>query len=236
MNQSWSFIVFGFNECKTLPSVVADLCKFIKENEISDYEINIIDDGSTDDTEIIAGSIKEKDDKIIYKRHEVNLGIGPTLVDGYSSATAENVIAIPADGQFDVNELKEYINFPNDAFLSFFRELNQSYSAYRKFISSVNKFINKNFLHLKVKDVNWVKAYKSSELKEISLKIRSSLVCSEICAKLNLKGINAIEIRSVYHSRTAGKSKGASLKTIIPALKDVVKLITEIRKFKKKIN
>lgn len=236
MNQSWSFIIFGYNECKTLVPVLNSVVKFSRDNNIDDYEIIIVDDGSTDETRKISEDFKLKHEGIVYLRHDVNLGIGPTLLSGYNSAKKENTVAIPADGQFDITELKDNINFPDNSYLSFHRELKKSYSSYRNFLSGINRFINRKFLFLNIRDVNWVKAYKSADLKILELKIGSSLVCSEICAKLNLKGYSVREIFSVYHERTAGKSKGASFKTLKSAVKDIIKLIIEIRSFKKTLS
>lgn len=236
MNQSWSFIIFGYNESDTLLTVLNSVVKFSKENNITDREIIIVDDGSTDETRNLSEDFKLKNEGVNYIRHDVNLGIGPTLLNGYYAALKENAVAIPADGQFDITELKNNVNFPDNSYLSFYRELKKNYSSFRNFISSLNGFINREFLYLNIRDVNWVKAYKSSDLKSIGLKIRSSLVCSEICAKLNLKGYSAKEIQSVYHERTAGNSKGASFKTLKSAVRDIIRLITEIRKFKKALS
>lgn len=235
MNQSWSVVIFGYNESITLPSVVESVNNFLINNQILDKEIIIIDDGSDDDTRKISENLIKKYSDIIYFRHEVNLGIGPALMNGYMKAVKENVVAVPADGQFDINELSGNINFPVKTFLSFFREDKKNYSLYRKFVTNTNQFINNKLLYLNIKDVNWVKAFKTKDLREIGLEIKSSIICSEICAKLNLKGYKAIEILSVYHDRTAGKSRGASIKTVSYAVKDILSLIKVTGHFKKQL-
>lgn len=235
MNQSWSFVIFGYNESKTLPKVLNDIIEFCLKKNIIDRELIIVDDGSTDDTRKIAESFISGNKDVIYLKHETNLGIGPALIKGYLNASKENVIAVPADAQFDIFELADSINFPEKSYLSFYRLQRKSYTSFRNLISDINGFINRKFLYLNVRDVNWVKAYKSVDLKSLDLKIKSSLVCSEICAKLNLKGFSAKEIVSVYHERTAGISKGASFKTLYSAVKDIVGLISVIRKYKNKI-
>jgi hypothetical protein len=91
---------------------------------------------------------------------------------------------------------------------------------------------NKTFLGLTLKDVNWVKIYKLNELKKFDLKIRSSLIESEICSKLHFNGNRFIEIESRYLDRIGGESKGASFKIVKQALFDMLSLVIEITKFR----
>ncbi len=232
-NQSWSIVIFGYNEGATLASVTGEAQKFLETNNIPDSEILIVDDGSTDNTQSITNTLKETVRCLRVIRHGTNLGIGPALVTGYTNARCENVVAVPADGQFDINELQPCMNIPERAFVSFYREQVENYSPYRNLVTVTNRAFNKFFLNLNVKDVNWVKAYRTSDLKSIDLKLHSSIIGSEICAKLQVMGYRPIEAPSVYHPRIAGKARGASLKTVSHAVKELLKLVFIVRKFKK---
>lgn len=234
LKQSWTIIIFGYNEEKTITSVTEKAQSFLIENKINEGEILVIDDGSTDNTESIINHLKEKINFLRIIRHRTNQGIGPALISGYFNARYENLAAVPADGQFDINELKPFINIPDKSFVSFYREQIPQYSAYRNFLTFTNKFFNRYFLGLNIKDVNWVKAYKTKDLKALDLKLRSSLVGSEICAKLIAKGWNAIESPSIYYQRTGGKPRGGSSKVLVLAISELLKLLFIIRKFKNK--
>ncbi|MDQ3020507.1 MAG: glycosyltransferase family 2 protein [Bacteroidota bacterium] len=235
MNQSWSIVVFGYNEEKTISPLIEKIYSFLISNNLNESEIIFIDDGSSDGTENIVKDFKRKYEIIKYIRHPKNLGIGPTLLSGYNKADKENVIAIPADGQFNIDELNPFINFSQRSFISFYRQEMKDYTIYRKLITRINKLLNKYFLKLELKDINWVKAYKTRDLKEIDIKLRSSLVGSEICAKLNLKEYVAIEVLSVYHERTAGKARGASIKMISKAVTELIEIIHIVHRFKKNL-
>jgi len=88
------------------------------------------------------------------------------------------------------------------------------------------------FLGIRLKDVNWVKIYKNSELKELNLKMKSSLVESEICSKLLLRKNKVLEVNSIYLQRKSGVSKGASLKITMQAMSETLKLIFVILFFR----
>ncbi|MEO8209042.1 MAG: glycosyltransferase family 2 protein [bacterium] len=233
MNQNWSIIIFGYNEDKTISPLLEKVNSFLINNELNESEIIFIDDGSSDGTESIIRDLKEEYENLIYIRHPKNLGIGPTLLSGYKNANKENVVAIPADGQFDIDELNPFINFSKKSFISFYRQEMKDYNVYRKIITRINKLLNKYFLELELKDINWVKAYKTKDLNEIDIKLCSSLIGSEICAKLILKGHKAIEELSVYHNRTSGIARGASIKMISKAFTELAQIIFVVKRFKK---
>lgn len=223
MKQGWSIVVFGYNEAANFPRVLKDVCELLKE--IADpFEIIAIDDGSRDGTERLLNDLKDKMNlRVII--HAKNLGIGYSLREGYRSARYENVCAVPADGQFDIFELRKAATLEASSFVAFHRVQRPGYSPFRTFISGFNKWINSFFLNIDLKDINWVKVYKREDLQALPLKLTSSVVESEICARLLQKGFKVIEVESEYLPRLAGESKGASLPTVLRALREVGKLI-----------
>jgi hypothetical protein len=99
-------------------------------------------------------------------------------------------------------------------------------------LSYVNKLINRILNGIELKDVNWVKIYKVAEIKSFPWKLHSSLIESELCAKLLIKGNRAIEATSVYHPRRSGVSKGASMRVIRQAAIETSKLIWAVQLFR----
>ena len=126
-----------------------------------------------------------------------------------------------------------FLNFEANTIISFYRKENLSYSVFRNILSILNKKINVYFIGIHLHDVNWVKAYKTNEIKSLEWEITSSLLESELCAKIYLNGGKFIEVLSVYHKRIHGSSKGASWKIVWQALKETWKLILIIQKYKK---
>jgi glycosyltransferase involved in cell wall biosynthesis len=232
--QSWTIIIFGYNEESTISSVISKVNDFLIKHDVKSYEIIVVDDGSKDGTKDLTNEIAAKNNKVKIIRHPTNLGIGPAMISGYQNASLENLVAVPADGQFNIEELSQFLSFPDSTFISFYREIYKKYSPYRYFVTITNKLFNRYILGLTIKDINWVKVYKTSDLKNIDLKLNSSLIGSEICAKLTIKGYKAVETPSVYHDRVGGKSRGASLKTITQAILELLKLAVIIKKYKRK--
>lgn len=222
-NQSWSIVVLCFNEAENIVRVIQHVQAKLALISNPQGEIIVVNDGSSDNSDaVIRGLLDEPQHKNIkYIHHPINLGIGKALHSGYRQATGDNVVMIPGDGQFDLGELLPYKNIPERTIIAFYRVENTTYTLSRNILSLFNNVLNWLFIGLKLKDVNWVKVYKNNALQDLELEITSSLVESEICSKLMYLGHQAIEVKSKYLPRQAGKSKGASWAIVKQAVIDI---------------
>ena len=71
----------------------------------ADFEIIIVNDGSSDKTGHIADEFVGQDNRIKVVHHRRNLGYGAALQSGFGAATKELVFYTDGDGQFDINEM-----------------------------------------------------------------------------------------------------------------------------------
>ncbi|MCD6012526.1 MAG: putative dolichol-phosphate mannosyltransferase-putative rane bound sugar transferase involved in [Flavipsychrobacter sp.] len=232
--QTWSIGVVCYNESGSLNKVVEQL-RPVLQQLTNTFEIIIVDDHSTDGSREIAKDLEKKYPEVKLIFHEANKGIGEALLSVFNNARYENVGVVPGDGQFDPAEYLRFPDVPKDHFVSFYRKENTSYSLFRNILSFFNKQLNKIFLGINLRDVNWTKIYKTDDLKKLDLQLKSSLVESEICAKLLFLRKTVIEVQSKYLPRLHGVSKGASSGIVKKALNDTWQLVLIMRKFKKSI-
>jgi dolichol-phosphate mannosyltransferase len=228
----WSFVIFGFNEADSWLAVSSAVSETADRIAAGRYEILLIDDGSTDGGARIVHRLAQLLPGARAVLHTRNLGIGGALRTGYGKSRGKFVVAVPADGQFDVREL-EAIGPPEEgAFVSFYRERTDGYGLHRRFLTAANYFLNRAALGMKLRDVNWVKIYPGEALRALDLWSRSSLVESEICAKLLVSGFRAVEVPSRYHPRRHGRHQGASLRTVLRAVAGIGKLVLAVALFR----
>jgi glycosyltransferase involved in cell wall biosynthesis len=71
----------------------------------TDYEIILIDDGSSDRTGMIADEYASHDPRIRVVHHAANSGYGAAVRSGLAAATKECVFFMDGDGQFDIREM-----------------------------------------------------------------------------------------------------------------------------------
>ncbi len=230
--QTWSVGVLCYNEAGSLEHVVGQLREVMRQIT-NTFEIVIVDDCSTDGSGAIAEKLALQYPEVRLVAHETNKGIGGALKSIYDNSKYENIAFIPGDGQFDVTEYLPYADVPAGHFISFYRKENTSYSVFRNILSLFNKKLNKIFIGIDLRDVNWTKIYKKADIDRLDLQLTSSLIESEICAKLMFLGVKVIEVESKYLPRTYGESKGSSFAIVKKALKDTRVLISIMRKFRR---
>jgi glycosyltransferase involved in cell wall biosynthesis len=224
-----SIIIFCYNEKDNLEKVIRNA--FEVADKLSDsFEIIIVDDASTDGSAAVIKNFPTS--KSI--THSINKGIGMALRSGYQAASKEFVCAVPGDGQFDLNELLQVKPFAKENFYSFYRPAT-NYNPYRKFLNFSNRLFNRLFLGIQLTDVNWIKVYRKSQLELVNIELESSIIESEICAKLMKMGCKPIELPSVYQQRQSGKSKGGNWKTLTMVIREMFALYLSVNRFKEKL-
>jgi dolichol-phosphate mannosyltransferase len=87
-----------YNESQNVGLLIAELEKSL---EGADYEILISDDDSPDQTWARVQEIGSRNPRVRVLRRTSNRGLGPSVVDGFSSATGDAVACIDADLQHD---------------------------------------------------------------------------------------------------------------------------------------
>jgi glycosyltransferase involved in cell wall biosynthesis len=227
----WSVIVFCYNEAPSIRRVVSQAVALL-EDRGADYEIILVNDGSTDDTAAVCRELSAQYPFFRSIDHPKNMGIGTALQTGYRAAKKKYICAIPGDGQFNIELLREIPPFEENVFYSFYRK-KTNYNYYRSVLTWGNRTFNSLLLGVNLRDVNWIKVYTRDQLALASLKLSSSLIETEICAKLIHLNIKPIELQSDYLARSSGTPKGGSLKTLLQALKETIKLVGEVKKFKR---
>jgi glycosyltransferase involved in cell wall biosynthesis len=221
-----------YNEEDTVVRVGELAQKVLKKISSPKNEILFVDDGSSDHSPSLIKTFQKKHRNVRAVFHPHNMGIGAALRSGYFHSRFENVCVVPADGQFDLGELVHHPRLERGTCLSFCRKKQKGYSFFRILLSRANQTVNRFFLGIRLKDINWVKVYKREALSQLGLRLHSSLIESEICAKLIFLGHRFIEIPSIYHGRSGGQARGASLKIVMMALRETCLLIWTVWSFR----
>lgn len=100
MNLSVSAMVMGYNEVATLSEVVVELDRVLRRQCV-DYEIVIIDDGSTDGMGAVADGLVEKSEHWRAVHHATNQGLGGAYRTAFRAGKNDVLYFLAADGQSD---------------------------------------------------------------------------------------------------------------------------------------
>jgi glycosyltransferase involved in cell wall biosynthesis len=104
MKIEFSIIIPAFNEEETIVNFMINLKEVMLRIE-ENYEIIVIDDGSTDKTSSVAASISA----VNIIRHPYNKGNGAAVKAGIMKAQGEKIVVIDADGQHDPKHIPEML-------------------------------------------------------------------------------------------------------------------------------
>lgn len=221
-----------FNEEENIPLLIDSASRIIPQLAL-DYELIIIDDGSTDQSLNIAQELTANKKQWLIIAHPKNLGYGEVLKTGIKAAKKEWLFFTDADLQFNLQELTDFLPYTNQY---------QAIIGYRVkraegFSRSINARLFKTYIdllfRLHVKDIDCAfKLIKTDLLKNLTLNSGSAFTSSEILYRLKKKKIKFKELPVSHYPRRYGEASGANIEVIIKACYEALMTYLNI-KFKK---
>ncbi|MEE9542196.1 MAG: glycosyltransferase family 2 protein, partial [Thermodesulfobacteriota bacterium] len=95
-----------YNDGGTIASMVLETM-IVLERIVDDYEVIVIDDGSTDFSHDILKKLNEDYPQVRVVFHEKNRGYGGALRSGFEAAEKDFIFYTDGDAQYDVRELRK---------------------------------------------------------------------------------------------------------------------------------
>ena len=196
----------------------------------ADFEVIIVDDGSSDDTGPIAAELADKDDRVKVVHHPRNLGYGAALQSGFEAATKELVFYTDGDGQFDITEMPSLLELMAQHDIVSAYRLNRQDSVIRRINGWCWTKLVCLLFGLKVRDIDCAfKLYKREIFDNIELSSTGALIDTEILARAARKGYRITQKGVHHYPRTAGEQSGANPAVILRAFKELFALQRRIR-------
>ncbi len=201
-----SIIIPAYNEAENLPFLCGEMSEIM--NGISDnYEIIIVDDGSSDKTREIVKNLYNNDPEHIVGIHfRANFGKASALKAGFGEARGKIIITMDADLQDDPKEIPSFIAKINEGFdlVSGWKQ-NRQDSFVKNTSSKFFNFVTSLFSKIKLHDFNCgFKAYKKEVAKGLDL---YGQLHRYIPVMAFNQGYKIAEIPIHHRKRKFGKSK-----------------------------
>ncbi len=204
---------------------VAEQALGVLEGLHADYEVIIVDDGSSDNTGPLADAVAAEHPRVRVIHHPRNLGYGAALQSGFRAATRPIVFYTDGDAQFDIAEMPPLLPLLEKYDIVSCYRLNRQ----DNFVRRMNGWLWTRFtgvmFSLPLRDIDCAfKLYKRVIFDDIRMESTGALIDTEILARAARKGYTITQ-RGVHHyPRTAGRQTGANLRVVLRAFKELLKL------------
>lgn len=106
MSREISIILPTLNECKNLEKLIPEINEMFKNINISKNEILVMDDGSTDGTEVKCQSLNNQYGNIQFIKRSREPSLPMAIYEGIESAKFQNVAWLDADGSMPTKSLE----------------------------------------------------------------------------------------------------------------------------------
>ena len=203
-----SIVIPLFNEQDSLTELTESIQSIVL-NQGLDYEIILIDDGSTDKSWSIITNICSKYSNIKGIRFLRNFGKSQALAAGFKLCKGEVVITMDADLQDDPNEIPDLykkIALSNFDLVSGWKKKRYDSFIFKNFPSKIFNWAARKTSGIKLNDFNCgIKAYKNVVIKEIKLTGGMHRYIPVLAKNAGFKNIT--EKIVIHHPRKHGDTK-----------------------------
>jgi glycosyltransferase involved in cell wall biosynthesis len=221
-----SLVIPAHNEALNMEAVMRDVRTTLDESHL-DYEIILVDDGSTDGTADAAGrALGTGRVHLRVVRHDRQCGYAATICDGLRAARGDVLAFMDGDGQFRAADLRILIDALTGADLVAGYRRIRADPWPRLVMGGTLNVLVRLLYGVHVRDVDCGLKVMRREVFEASCPIlaRSALFNTELYFKAQRCGYTVRQIGVEHHARRAGRRSGGRLIPVLRAVRDIIRL------------
>jgi len=228
-NNSISLFLPCYNEGETIEAVVKRSSAVLSALT-EDFEIIIIDDGSSDRTRGVIERVRLAMREVKVVRHSRNRGYGAAIRSGITASSKEIVCFMDSDGQFDVAEIEILLGaLARYDIVAGYRVRRQD-PLYRRVNAYLFNRLVRRLFGLTVADVDCgMKVFKRGVFEIVKPKANGAFINAEIVIRAKAAGFAITEVGVNHFARRCGEQTGAKLHVIVCAFKELFGLYRELR-------
>jgi glycosyltransferase involved in cell wall biosynthesis len=219
-----SLVIPVYNEEDNIRKAVQDGLEMLPQLA-KDYEIIIIESGSTDKTGEVTDQLAANDKRVKVIHQGAKLGLGSGLKAGFSAARYESIFYIDGDNPFRMSEFIRGFPLLQEADIVCGRRTNRQDSFMRALYSKVFNILMRLLFSVKVRDVQiGFKLMRKSIFERVKLTTDSMFIDAELLIKAQKSGYRITELGVEYLGKPSGKSS--------VTFREVVKIGVDLLKYR----
>lgn len=195
-----------------------------------DYEVLVVNDGSSDDSADVVRRWAEKNPRVRLMSHEKNQGYGAALRTGLAAATKDLVFLTDGDNQFRLADIDKLFSKIDGCDVVTGYRIDRRDVPHRRLNGFLWTSLSRALFGLSVRDVDCAfKLFRRRCLKDLPLKSQHLLIHAEILARLRKKGCRIEEIGVTHYPRVAGKASATRPLAVLKSMGELARLYWQIR-------
>lgn len=227
---SISFIVPALNEEPLIENTVLEILKTMEERSWN-FEVLLIDDGSSDATGPIMERLAAQDKRIRYFHHPHNQGLGAGYKTGVQSARYEYLMWVPSENAIPAESLIRLTSRIGEADIIIPHIRNRhDRPLYRRFLTWGYTTLLNLLFGLRLEFYTGPVIHRTKALREITIATNGFAYQPEALIKLLKRRHTYVQDGYVSIERKGGRSALLRLKSILGVLGTVFSLYREMRR------
>ena len=226
-----TFIVPALNEAAIIESVITQILEVV-DGRFADYEMLLVNDGSTDDTGRIMDRLAASRDKIRVLHNASNISLGGSYQRGLKETRFEYVMLLCGDGGLPAKSLPAIFDQIGkaDIVIPYMLNLREIKTSLRYLLSRTYTGLLNLLFGFKLKYYNGLPVHRTELLRSIRITSMGFGFQGEILVKLLKSGCTYVEVGTLGSEHTR-RSLALRPSNIFSVAKTVLHLIFEIMRF-----
>jgi dolichol-phosphate mannosyltransferase len=226
--RSISVIVTAMNEEGNLAETVVSVVNAVAPR-IPDYEVIIVNDGSTDRTATVANALAAANPRIRVHHNPRNIGLGRSYKIGIDLAAHEYTSWVAGNNIISQEALERLYDRVGERDMVISYVLQDVRGWDRRTISRAFTIGMNLLFSTRMRYWTGPCVYRSSIAKRMSMRATGSLFVAELLVRLLRAGQTYVEIGLLPKPRTAGSTKTFRVKNVVDVFTMVLRLFWELR-------
>jgi dolichol-phosphate mannosyltransferase len=227
-NFTVSVIVPALNEQGNIEGTVSEVLAALS-GRFADYELVLIDDGSTDETGRIMDRMATENSHIRVIHNPRPSNFGGAYKKGLAAARMQYVVMVPGDNQFPAASIVKVIERIGEADIVIPYTSNQHIRTKSRQLGPRAFTHILNFLfRLRLRYYNGIVVHRTDIVKSIAITTDSFAYQAEALIKLLRRGHSYVEVGTEITERSSGKSAALRPKNLMLVFKTIAHLVREI--------
>jgi glycosyltransferase involved in cell wall biosynthesis len=222
-----SIIVPAYNEVENIPDLLEETAQVIS-NQKRDWEVVLVDDGSTDGTYEVATNLTPNYPFLKVTRNRTNMGKTEAILTGLANSKGRFVAILDADLQYLPEDLPKLVEMIHEGYDMVTGWKVGRYS--KQLVSTIYNQLSRWLFKVPVHDQNSIKVMRRAVLEELHLRKDWHRYIVALAVD---RGYSVAEVKVQLHPRKKGYQKYAGKGRVLVGLLDLVAVKSQLSLMRK---